>query len=68
MNQNEIGLIPPPPGVIPNFNNPPSTGYKVIITAMVTWGLASVFVLLRVIVKLRITRQWKIEDCIIYSN
>jgi hypothetical protein len=64
----EIGLIPPPPDVTPNFDNPSSTGWKVIVVAMVTWGLASVFVMLRVFVKLKITCIWKLEDCTLFST
>jgi hypothetical protein len=64
MNQpSSVGLLPPPPGVVPNFDNPESTGYKVIITAVVTWALATSIVLLRAYVKLRIIRKMNANDC-----
>ena len=57
-----VGLVPPPPGVVPNFENPPSTGYKVIVVAVLTWTLATSIVCLRC-VKLRITHTMRIDDC-----
>jgi hypothetical protein len=64
MNQpSSVGLVRPPPGVVPNFENPESTGYKVIITAVVTWALATSIVCLRAYVKLTIIRKMNINDC-----
>jgi hypothetical protein len=57
-----VGLIPPPPGVVPNFENPPSTGYKAIITAVLLWTLATLIIVLRY-VKSRITHTMRIDDC-----
>jgi len=56
------GVVPPPPDVTPNFVNPPSTGYKVIITACVTWALATFFLCLRGYVKLRLIHMVKVDD------
>lgn len=68
MNQPDtVGVVPPPPGVTPNFVNPPSTGYKVIITTVVTWALATFVLCLRVYVKLGIIRKIKIDDCMVYA-
>jgi hypothetical protein len=62
-----VGLEPPPPGVVPNFVNPESTGYKVIITTIVTWTIATSIICLRAYVKLRIMREILIDDCKAYT-
>jgi hypothetical protein len=66
MSQPTVGVVPPPPGVTPNFVNPPSTGYKVIITTVFTWALATLILCIRLYVKLRIIRMVKFDDCIVY--
>lgn len=53
----------PPPGVVPNFDNPPNlhrVGDAVLITCFVVATLA---LLLRVYTKLFLIRQFKISDC-----
>jgi hypothetical protein len=66
MSQPTVGVVPPPPGVTPNFVNPPSTGYKIIIATVVTWALATFSLCLRLYVKLRIVRMIKLDDCMVY--
>jgi len=61
-----VGLIPPPPGVTPDFDNPPSTGTNVIIAGMVTWGVALIFVSLRAYVKLKLVHLLRTEDWILF--
>ena len=58
-----LGAAPPPPGVIPNFVNPPSTGYRLVVSSIVTWVSATVFVALRAYVKLRILQKITSDDC-----
>jgi hypothetical protein len=63
MSQPTVGVVPPPPGVTPNFVNPPSTGYRVIITTVSTWALATFILCIRLYVKLRIIRIVRFDDC-----
>jgi hypothetical protein len=63
MSQPTVGVVPPPPGVTPNFVNPPSTGYRVIITTVCTWALATFVLCIRLYVKLRIIRIVRFDDC-----
>jgi hypothetical protein len=66
MSQPTVGVVLPPPGVIPNFVNPQSTGYKVIIVTVFTWALATFILCIRLYVKLRIIRIVKFDDCMVY--
>ncbi|KAL8769113.1 MAG: hypothetical protein Q9203_005528 [Teloschistes exilis] len=46
-----------PPGVVPNYVNPPSEGWKVLTSTAVTLTFAIVFVILRLVVKLTKTHS-----------
>jgi hypothetical protein len=61
-----IPAMQPPPGVTPNFVNPPSragSGYAVnAVFLPITIGLVT----LRCYCRLRITRNWGIDDCMFF--
>jgi hypothetical protein len=52
----------PPPGVIPNFDDPESRAIVMHIGISICLGVALVFVLLRIYVKLAVTRAWGWDD------
>ncbi|KAF2105745.1 hypothetical protein BDV96DRAFT_356723 [Lophiotrema nucula] len=53
---------PPPPGVLPNFANPPFMGLPVIITASICLPLVIVFAAIRFYAKAAILKKWKLDD------
>ncbi|KAM7221217.1 hypothetical protein V8F06_003392 [Rhypophila decipiens] len=55
----------PPPGVIPNFDNPESIGYRLIIVASVFPVVTGVFLGLRLYTAAFILRRWHIDDYLI---
>ncbi|KAH6714832.1 hypothetical protein BKA61DRAFT_343667 [Leptodontidium sp. MPI-SDFR-AT-0119] len=57
-----VGVLPPPPGVIPNFENPESQGYRVILTIAILFPLATIVLLLRVYTRVVIVRNVGIDD------
>ncbi|KAH6715958.1 hypothetical protein BKA61DRAFT_672240 [Leptodontidium sp. MPI-SDFR-AT-0119] len=42
-----VGIVPPPPGVTPNFTNPESRGYLIVIASIVLLVLSTTVLLLR---------------------
>ena len=52
----------PPPGVIPNMINPPSTGYLLISVESILQGLMMCFVFNRIYAKAFIARKWTWDD------
>lgn len=52
-----------PPGVAPNYVDPPSEGWKVLTSTAVTLTFAIVFVILRLVVKLTKTHSPGWDDC-----
>ena len=54
---------PPPPGVMPNFAHPQSRAYQAHIGMGVCIGVTSIFVVLRMYVKLAVTHKWGWDDC-----
>ncbi len=58
-----IGSLPPPPGVIPNFIDPPKTQAGIIVVVAVGLLLTTVCVCIRVWTKVRITKKVEWEDC-----
>lgn len=52
-----------PPGVIPNFDHPQSRVIDLRVGFPLCLGIALVFVILRLYVKLAITRMWGCDDC-----
>ncbi|KAH9207135.1 hypothetical protein DL95DRAFT_238186, partial [Leptodontidium sp. 2 PMI_412] len=57
-----IGASPPPPGVIPNFKNPESQGYRVTLTIAILFPLATIVLLLRLYTRIIIVRKVGIDD------
>lgn len=58
-----IGGLPPPPGVIPNFIDPPKNQVGVIVVGILGLLLTTVCVWVRVWTKFRITKRIEWEDC-----
>jgi hypothetical protein len=54
----------PPPGVEPNFDNPESHSYQLVIVVAVMIALMTIFTGSRVYVRLRITKSFGAEDYI----
>ena len=52
----------PPPGVISNFDSPESQAIILYVGVGVSLGITLVFMLLRVYVKLAVTRSWGWDD------
>ncbi|KAI9883549.1 MAG: hypothetical protein M1823_004691 [Watsoniomyces obsoletus] len=57
-----MGLVPPPPGVIPNFVNPESVYGRVMTAELITLGFALPFVLMRIYTRFFITRAVGWDD------
>ena len=53
----------PPPGVIPNPENPESQVFLSNIVVGVCLSFATVFFLARSYVRIRVKRVWILEDC-----
>ena len=53
----------PPPGVVPNFKNPPSLAQPIIAVHAVFLSLAVLFVALRLYTKIFLTRLLRWDDC-----
>lgn len=53
---------PPPPGVEPDFNAPPSSGTQFIALNAVLMAFALVFLLARLWTRFTITRTFDIDD------
>lgn len=51
-----------PPGVVPNYANPESTGERVVVACLLLGSIALVAVCVRFLVKLRILKNWGYED------
>ncbi|KAH8591910.1 hypothetical protein B0O99DRAFT_718424 [Bisporella sp. PMI_857] len=49
-----VGALPPPPGVIPNFEHPESLGYRVVIATAVLFPLATFVLCLRIYTRAKI--------------
>lgn len=58
-----VGVIPPPPGVSPNFIDPPSLQHVVLITNIIFIFVSALFVTLRLYTTGIITRSVGIDDC-----
>lgn len=53
----------PPPGSISNFDHPQTLAIDIFVGVGVCLGLAFAFVLLRLYVRLAVTRTWGWDDC-----
>ncbi|KAH8723280.1 hypothetical protein GQ44DRAFT_315681 [Phaeosphaeriaceae sp. PMI808] len=60
-----VGVIPPPPGVSPNFINPPSRQHVVLIINIIFTFVSALFVALRLYTTGIITRSVGIDDYMI---
>ncbi|KAK4186947.1 hypothetical protein QBC35DRAFT_386072 [Podospora australis] len=60
-----MGAAPPPEGVTPNFVNPDSTGYQLIIVAVVFPVLALCFLIPRLYTASCIIKKWHADDYLI---
>jgi hypothetical protein len=58
-----VGALPPPAGVSPNFNDPESVGYIVIVTNTIFLPLASLILALRIYTRRVIVGGIYIDDC-----
>jgi hypothetical protein len=59
-----IGAMPPPPGITPDFDNPKDELRTLMITTQVLCiSIVSIFVFLRVYVRIRIMHDFGREDC-----
>lgn len=59
----KIPALAPPPGVIPNFDNPTSSSSICLVVIAVTLPLMIAFLALRAYVRLRIARALGTDDC-----
>jgi hypothetical protein len=62
-NTDVIGASPPPPGITPNFDNPESIGYRVVVASIIPLTFATFILFLRAYVKLVILGKTAIDDC-----
>ena len=62
-NPMQQGIVPPPPGVVPNFANPAYKSDGVVPVTAVFLVLSTTFLLLRLYTKLRILKAFGVEDC-----
>lgn len=53
----------PPPGVLPNFDNPPNLDHIFILTVTLCMTFPAIAVLLRLYTKIYILRKTAFEDC-----
>ncbi|KAJ8132163.1 hypothetical protein O1611_g1459 [Lasiodiplodia mahajangana] len=60
----QVPAAPPPPGVMPNFSDPPSQQVPMIVVSTVILTLTVIFVAIRVYTGLRILRRFGIEECL----
>ena len=62
-NYANVPALAPPPGVVPNFHNPPSRAGEMRIAMGLCIGITSVLVVLRFYVKFAITHTLGWDDC-----
>jgi hypothetical protein len=58
-----VGLLPPPPGVTPDFDNPISIAYRLVITIAICLSTSTIVVLLRLYTKSFIVHTISADDC-----
>ncbi|KAH8726722.1 hypothetical protein GQ44DRAFT_705421 [Phaeosphaeriaceae sp. PMI808] len=57
-----VGVIPPPPGITPNFTNPPSRTHAIITVHIVCTIIPALFTVLRFYTAFFITRHVKVDN------
>ncbi|KAH7111788.1 hypothetical protein B0J11DRAFT_447438 [Dendryphion nanum] len=60
-----VGVIPPPPGIMPNFINPPSLQHNILITNIVLSTVSALFVALRFYTTGFVIRSVGVDDYMI---
>jgi hypothetical protein len=63
MSSDTVGAWPPPPGVVPNFANPESIGYRFILVSVLFPTIAIPICGLRLYTKRYILRAINLDDC-----
>jgi hypothetical protein len=53
----------PPPGVVPNFDNPPNSNQKIRILCILASVIGTLFVIMRLYTRLVLLRKIMFEDC-----
>lgn len=59
--------LPPPPGEVSNFVNPESLWKWNLLTTTLCLFLVTIAFVLRIYVRLRVKREWLLEDCKFFS-
>lgn len=57
------GVIPPPPGIQPNYDNPPNIGPPLLGVGAVFIAIMLVFLAIRIYVKTKVVRKYSLDDC-----
>lgn len=57
-----VGVIPPPPGVTANIDDPVRKGRQVLVLSGVGMALSTLFLVMRIYTKVRINRSFGSED------
>lgn len=57
-----VALLPPPPGVTPNFEHPEQHGRHVVILGLLGIPCSFLFLMMRMYTKIRLNRQFGSED------
>lgn len=60
-----VGIVPPPPGVTPNFTNPESRGYLIVIASIVLLVLSTTVLLLRLYSRRFLVHAVNFSDCML---
>jgi hypothetical protein len=55
--------LPPPPGVTSNFDSPESLSQQLRIGTGIVVPITTIFVFLRIYVRIWIRKAWVLEDC-----
>jgi hypothetical protein len=58
-----VGLLPPPPGVTPDFDHPISIAYRLVITIAICLSTSTIVVLLRLYTNCFIVHIIGADDC-----
>lgn len=58
----------PPPGIRPNFEHGESRAIDAHIAMGISMSLSTIFILLRVYVKLAVTHMWGWDDCTFFLS
>lgn len=58
-----VGALPPPPGVVPDFEHPESRGHLVIIATAILLPITTFVLALRIYTRVVIARYLGSDDC-----